>query len=126
MRSAFFATCLVLVATPGLADGDPKAGAAIFRKCSACHTATEPVNRVGPSLMGVFGRPVASYSGYGYSDAMRAFGAEGKVWDEATLSDYLLSPTAMVSGTRMSFPGLKKPADIADVIAYLKNPVPGP
>lgn len=125
MRSLVLATCLALVAAPSLADGDAKAGAAVFRKCSACHTATEPANRVGPSLMGVVGRPAASFDGYSYSDAMKAFGAEGKVWDEATLSEYLLSPRAMVSGTRMSFSGLKKPADIADVIAYLKKPVAG-
>lgn len=114
--------CLSLGAPPALADGDATAGAAVFRKCSACHTATEPTNRVGPSLMGVVGRAVAAFDGYGYSEAMKAFGAEGRVWDEVTLAEYLLSPKAMVSGTRMSFPGLKKPTEIADVIAYLKNP----
>lgn len=114
--------CLCLGATPGHAGGDAKAGAAVFRKCGACHTATEPSNRVGPSLMGVIGRPAASVSDYSYSEAMKAFGSEGHVWDEATLSEYLLSPKAMVGGTKMSFAGLKKPQDIADVIAYLRDP----
>ncbi|AUX77170.1 c-type cytochrome [Sinorhizobium fredii] len=125
MRSVAFATCLAFVATPSLADGDARAGAAVFRKCSACHTATEPANRVGPSLMGVVGRPVASFGGYNYSDAMKAFGTQGKVWDEVTLSEYLLSPRTLVSGTRMSFPGLRRPSDIVDLIAYLKNPTAG-
>ena len=114
--------CLCLGAPAAEAGGDATAGAAVFRKCATCHTASEPVNRVGPSLMGVVGRPAASVPDYSYSEAMKAFGAEGHVWDEATLSEYLLSPKAMVGGTKMSFPGLKKPQDIADVIAYLKAP----
>ena len=114
--------CLCLGASAAEAGGDATAGAVVFRKCATCHTASEPVNRVGPSLMGVVGRPAASVSGYSYSEAMKAFGAEGHVWDEATLSEYLLSPKAMVGGTKMSFPGLKKSQDIADVIAYLKAP----
>ncbi|MDK1490064.1 cytochrome c family protein [Sinorhizobium sp. 7-81] len=111
-----------LGASDGFAGGDAKAGAAVFKKCAACHMATEPANRVGPTLMGVVGRPAGSLANYDYSDAMKAFGAEGKVWDEATLSEYLLSPKAMVRGTKMSFPGLRKPAEIADVIAYLRDP----
>jgi len=114
--------CLGVAAPAAHAGGDATAGAAVFRKCAACHTASEPVNRVGPSLMGVVGRPVASVADYNYSEAMKTFGAEGHVWDEATLSEYLLSPKAMVGGTKMTFPGLKKPQDIADVIAYLKAP----
>jgi cytochrome c len=51
---------------------------------------------------------------------MKAFGEGGKVWDETLLAEYLLSPKAMVTGTKMSFPGLKKPQDIENVIAYLK------
>lgn len=124
MRRSVVLASLFFIAgmSTALADGDAKAGAAVFRKCGACHTAAEPTNRVGPSLMGVVGRPVASLGSYGYSDALKAFGADGRIWDEATLAEYLWSPKAMVNGTRMSFPGLKKQADIADVIAYLKDP----
>ncbi|CAN7535635.1 cytochrome c family protein [Rhizobium sp. LjRoot30] len=106
---------------PARADGDAKAGAMIFKKCMACHTATEPTNRVGPSLMGVVGRPVATVADYNYSNAMKDFGA-GKVWDEALLTEYLPSPRALVPGTIMSFAGLRKPQDIANLIAYLKDP----
>ena len=52
---------------------------------------------------------------------MKDFGG-GKVWDEATLTTYLAAPRQVVKGTYMAFPGLKKPEDIADVIAYLKDP----
>lgn len=121
LHCLIIAAALALAAASSHADGDAKAGAGVFKKCAACHTATEPANRVGPSLMGIIGRPVATYPGYSYSDAMKAFGA-GKVWDEATMAEYLPAPRADVPGTKMAFAGLKKPEDIADLIAYLKNP----
>ncbi len=120
-RLVFSLLCLCLSVAAARADGDVDAGAAVFRKCGACHTATEPLNRVGPSLLGVIGRPVATAPDYTYSSAMTEFGADGKVWDEARLSEYLLSPKAMVPGTKMAFAGLKKETDIANVIAYLKS-----
>lgn len=123
-RLLFSLLCLCLSTAAAHADGNAEAGAAVFRKCGACHTATEPLNRVGPSLLGVIDRPVATAPNYSYSSAMTEFGADGKVWDEARLSEYLLSPKAMVSGTKMAFAGLKKPTDIADVIAYLKSVAP--
>ena len=109
------------LAAPALAAGDAAAGKAVFRKCAPCHS-TEPVNRVGPTLAGVVGRPVASVAGYGYSPAMRAFSEGGRVWNEAKLAEYLQSPKAMVPETRMTFAGLRKVQDIADLIAYLKAP----
>ena len=114
---------LCLSAVSALAgEGDAKAGAVVFKKCGACHTATEAANRVGPSLMGVVGRPVATFPGFSYSTAMKAFGADGKVWDEALLRRYLPSPQFLVKGTRMAFIGLKSDTDLDNVIAYLKNP----
>lgn len=107
--------------TAGAALADAKAGALVFKKCGACHTATEPTNKVGPSLMGVVGRAVATAAGYNYSPAMKAFAA-GKTWDEATLTTYLADPKRLVKGTKMSFVGLKKAEDVANVIAYLKDP----
>ena len=112
----------LLSAASASADGDPKLGAVVFKKCAACHTATEPVNKVGPSLMGVVGRPVASVPGYSYSAAMTAFGADGKVWDEALLRSYLPSPQFLVKGTRMSFAGLKSGGDLDNLLSYLENP----
>jgi len=111
-----------IISAAGAAEaGDATAGAVVFRKCQSCHSATNPGNRVGPSLMNLVGRPVATAENYKYSDAMTAFGA-GKIWDEATLAEYLAAPRDVVPGTRMAFPGLKKPEDIANVIAYLKDP----
>lgn len=121
VHSLLLSLSFLALAATARADGDATAGKSIFRKCQGCHTATQPVNRVGPTLMNLVGRPVASNENFRYSDAMRAFG-QGKVWDEATLTEYLAAPRDVVEGTNMAFPGLKTPEEIADVIAYLKNP----
>lgn len=100
---------------------DAAHGAVVFKKCMACHTATAPINRVGPSLQNVVGRSIASVENYKYSNAMKEYGA-GKAWDEATLAAYLAAPKQVVPATYMAFAGLKKPEDVADIIAYLKDP----
>ena len=45
----------------------------------------------------------------------------GLTWDEATLDSYLENPKAFLKGNRMAFPGLKKPDDRENVIAYIKE-----
>lgn len=114
---------LAAIACPAVAaaEGDPVAGAKAFKACQACHTASEAKNKVGPTLLGVVGRGVATISDYNYSPAMTAFGA-GKVWDEALLTEYLKAPKAVVKGTKMAYAGMKKDEDIVNLIAYLKNP----
>ena len=123
IQTLVLTAAVTLIAGSALA-GDAKLGATVFKKCMACHSVTEPVNKVGPSLMGIIGRPVASVPDYEYSTAMKAFG-EGKVWDEAELAAYLPKPSALVKGTKMAFAGLSKPADIENLIAFLKDPASG-
>ena len=110
----------VLFAVPAHAEGDAAAGEKVFAKCKACHEVEKGVNKVGPTLKGLVGRKAASVPDYKYSEAMLAKGAEGVVWDEATLTAYLPDPKAFVPKTKMAFAGLKKPEDVANVIAYLK------
>ncbi|MCF3642384.1 cytochrome c family protein [Rhizobium sp. TRM95111] len=119
------ALAAVAASCPARADGDAAAGKTVFKKCAACHT-TEPTNRVGPTLSGIVGRPVASVADFKYSKAMVAFSDGGKVWSEAELSDYLVAPRSLVKGTSMAFAGLKKPEDIANLIAFLKDPTAAP
>jgi len=93
-------------------------GEAHFSLCRSCHTITQGgADMTGPNLHGVFGRKAAAKAGFSYSDALRA---KGLTWDAATLDRWLSGPQAFVPGTKMSFPGLKDPADRRDVIAYLK------
>jgi len=101
--------------------GDAEAGKKVFKKCKACHYADKEKNKVGPYLKGVVGRKTASVEGFKYSDAFKAKGAEGLVWTEDNLKKYLAKPKGFIPGNRMSFAGLKKEADIANVIAYLKT-----
>lgn len=110
----------ILFAVPAHAEGDAAAGEKVFNQCKACHDVEKGVNKVGPTLKGVVGRKAASVADYKYSEAMMAKGAEGLVWDEANLTAYLPNPKAFVPKTKMAFAGLKKPEDVANVIAYLK------
>ncbi len=106
------------------ADGDPDKGKRVFVKCKACHNLDEAKNKIGPHLVGIIGRPVASVEDYKYSTgegSMTAFGEDGKVWDEETLTSYLHKPKDLVKKTKMAFPGLNKDDQIADLIAYLES-----
>ncbi|MCY6379507.1 c-type cytochrome [Hoeflea prorocentri] len=113
---------LAVLATPALADGDAKKGAKVFRKCKACHVADEEKNKVGPHLVGIIDRPVATVDGFKYSAAMVEFGADGKVWDIETLTVYLKKPKDLVKKTSMAFAGIKKDSDMENLIAYLQDP----
>ena len=96
---------------------DVDAGKKVFRKCKACHTLKEGgKSAIGPNLYGVVGRNAAAVDGFKYSKAMKE---SGLVWDEATLTGYLTKPKEFLPGNKMPFPGLKKPEQIENVIAYI-------
>ncbi|TDH34421.1 cytochrome c family protein [Pseudohoeflea suaedae] len=111
----------LLAATAAHADGDAVAGKTVFKKCAACH-AVDGKNKVGPHLDGIIGRPVASVEDYKYSKAMEEHAAEVPEWTEEALAAYLHKPKAVVPKTKMAFAGLNKDEDVANVIAYLKDP----
>jgi cytochrome c2 len=99
------------------AAGDAAAGQELFAaNCAACHSLDPNDPRSGPYLKGVVGRKSAGVPDYEYSDGMAG---ANKVWDEATLNQYLANPQAVVPGTKMLFPGLKDDQQRADLIAYL-------
>jgi len=99
-----------------LAEGDAEKGKKVFNKCKACHFADKDKNKVGPHLVGIFGRPAGSLEGFKYSDSLKE---SGIVWDEASMDEYITDPKAMVPNGKMAFVGLKKEEDRANVIAYL-------
>lgn len=105
------------VTTAALA-GDVKAGKKVFKKCKACHKMKAGKNGVGPHLVGVIGREAGAVEGFKYSKAMAG---SGLVWDAETLTGFLTKPKKYLKGTKMTFNGLKKPADIENVLAYIAS-----
>lgn len=105
-----------LMTSAALAD-DKAAGKKVFNKCKACHTLEEGgKKRVGPNLYGIIGRAAGTSEGFKYSKAMTE---SGIVWDEAQLGAFLTKPKAVVPKTKMAFPGIKKPEQLEDLIAYI-------
>ena len=106
-----------------LASATPDAGAAVFKKCTACHTPENGgANKVGPNLWNIVNRPIASHEGFSYSAAMKDFSQGGSVvWDYEHLSHFLAAPKAYIKGTAMGFAGVKKPDERANLIAYLRT-----
>ncbi len=117
---AAFAAGLVFAA-PAFGDELVEAGQKIYGKCLACHSNKDMANRVGPSLLGIVGRPVATAAGFKYSEAMLDFAKTAGSWDDAKLDAYLADPKKDVPKNKMPFVGLPKPEDRAAVIAYLKT-----
>jgi cytochrome c len=98
--------------------GDAESGKKVFAKCQACHSLDAGVNKIGPSLHGIMGRPAASVDGFKYSDAMKN---AQLTWTPDVLDHYLTNPRKSVPGTKMAFPGLPKPEDRANIITYLEQ-----
>ena len=96
--------------------GDAAHGEKVFLQCKTCHALEEGKNMIGPSLHGMVGRKAGSTAGFSYSAAHHA---SGITWSPEKMFQYLEKPQRVVPGTKMSFAGLSKAQDRADVIAYL-------
>jgi cytochrome c len=104
---------------PLLASADIDAGKNLAKKCAACHTFDKGgPNRIGPNLYGIVGEPIAEGKGYSFSAPLTAHKG---TWTIAELDQWLANPKTMVPGTKMTFAGLPKPQDRANVIAYLNT-----
>src|SRR5215217_9779209 len=120
MRSLLvLSLALALSAISSAQAQDVAAGEKLFLQCRACHQVGDTAkNAVGPVLNGLFGRKAGMVEGYTYSPANKN---SGITWDEATFREYIKDPKAKVPGTKMTFPGLKDPKHIDDIVAYLKQ-----
>jgi cytochrome c len=103
-----------------LASADPNKGGEVFKKCTACHVAAKGgANGTGPNLWGVVGSGIAKRAdGFAYSPALAG---KGGTWNWDNLFAWLKSPRDFAPGTKMTFAGLSKPEDRANVIAYLNS-----
>lgn len=103
-----------------LAAADPAAGEKAVKKCTACHSLDKGgAHKIGPNLWDVVGRPVASAAGYAYSDALQ--GKSEETWTYDNLDVFLTKPKDWAPGTKMSFAGISKPEQRADLIAHLRS-----
>jgi cytochrome c len=105
---------------------DVARGETIFKKCAACHTIDKGgPNQLGPNLWGMIGEPIGKGHGYAFSEALAS---KGGTWDFNNLSEWLANPKKFAPGTKMTFAGLSKPEDRADVIAFMntKSDAPKP
>lgn len=104
-------------------------GQATFKKCLACHTADKAAaSKAGPNLWNVVGRKKGTREDFsGYSEAMKTKGGE---WTFADLAGFVHSPKGWLPGTKMVFPGVSDPQDVADLLAYVRtladSPAPVP
>lgn len=103
-----------------LAAADVERGQSVFRACQACHTVDKGgPNRVGPNLWGVVGHEIAMHEGYAYSNALKA--KSGEHWTFENLDAFLRSPRTYAPGTKMTYAGLGRDAQRADLLAYLNS-----
>jgi cytochrome c len=111
-----------------MASASVEKGQAAAKPCQACHTFEKGgPNRVGPNLWGIVGRPRASEAGFNYSAAMKA---KGGTWTFGELYTFLANPRGSIPGTAMTFAGISRGQQRADIIDYLNtlsdSPLPLP
>jgi len=111
-----------------LASADTAKGQEIAKKCAACHSFGKGEKaKVGPNLYGVVGGPTAHMEGFNYDDAIKNLKT---TWTYENINHFIDNPKGFAPGTKMTFPGLPKAQDRADVIAWLRtqsdNPPPLP
>lgn len=101
-----------------LATADATKGEQVFKKCTACHTINQGgANGTGPNLWGVFGSDIGKHAaGFAYSPALAGKGGK---WDWESMNQWIRSPREFAPGTKMTFAGLSKAKDRADLLAYV-------
>lgn len=93
------------------------------RNCATCHTFGEgEANRTGPNMWNVVMQPKAHLDSFtNYSRALRERAEAGEIWDYESLNAFLLRPRDYLSGTSMTYAGIRNDQDRANVIAYLRS-----
>tara|TARA_R110002033_G_scaffold19458_7_gene49938 strand:+ start:761 stop:1393 length:633 start_codon:yes stop_codon:yes gene_type:complete len=102
-----------------LQTADAAAGEKVFAKCAACHTINQGgANGIGPNLWASMGKPHGHVAGFAYSDALKSIPGN---WDWNSMDAWLTSPRKYAEGTKMTFAGLGKAEDRANLMVYLNS-----
>lgn len=94
------------------------AGRQVAVKCWTCHDLAGTVKKVGPSLLGLYGRQSGRAPGYVGSDAMLSASI---IWDDRSLDAFLARPASFVPGNRMVSPGISDPGQRSNLLFYLRH-----
>mgnify|MGYP006169754025 FL=1 len=110
-----------------LAGANIEAGQKISKKCIACHGfESGGKNKVGPNLYNIVNKAQAK-ADFSYSKALSSLSGQ---WSYQELNKFLYKPKLYAKGTKMSYVGLSKVKDRANLIAWLRtksvNPAPLP
>ena len=115
----FAATAFGIIFSSSADAANVTKGKKVFRKCVACHSITKGArHKIGPNLFGIVGSPSGNALDYTYSKAMKM---ANLTWDEATLNTFIKKPKKLIKKTKMSFAGIRKNEQRANLIAYLKT-----
>ena len=102
-----------------LAKADVGRGEAAAKTCVTCHTFDKSGrNLVGPNLWGIVGREKNSVASFNYSAAMRKMKGP---WTPDEIAEFIRQPKSMVPGTTMTFAGISRASQRADVILFLNS-----
>ncbi|MBL4915618.1 c-type cytochrome [Szabonella alba] len=98
------------------ASADAAAGERAWSKCRACHK-LDGTDGTGPHLDGIVNKAKAASEGYAYSPVLAGMASE--TWTPESLDAFIQSPRNYAPGTKMSFAGIPRAQERADLIAYL-------
>jgi cytochrome c len=105
-----------------MANASAERGQTAFRQCGSCHTVEKGgATRQGPNLYGILAGPMAHIQGFNYSNGLRTAAQAGRQWSYEELYRFLEAPRRHIPGTTMTFAGIRRSSERADVIAYLRQ-----
>lgn len=105
-----------------LAAADVKKGETASKKCVSCHQFNEGgKNGQGPVLWDIVYRQKGGAAGFNYSNALKERAGKSEKWEYAALDAFLANPKGYLPGTSMSYAGISRPDERADLIAYLRT-----
>jgi len=105
-----------------LAASSASNGSRLIRSCAACHS-VDPggPNKSGPPLYDIVGAAIGGNDTFAYSEVLSQMNQDGGVWTYEALNSFISSPKAFSPGTKMTYPGMRKEQDRADLLAYLQS-----
>jgi cytochrome c len=121
MKHATLSLMIGALASPlsGQAGCEPEEDSRAFNRCRVCHAESpERPSLAGPNLWNVVNREAGTQDDYRYSQAVLD---SGLTWDEATLRRYLVDPSGVIPGNRMSAPPIRDQALLDAVICHLNT-----